>query len=522
MEKVHKKTALRAAADLILAAHDLGEGLLWERYEQQLPLCAFTSNGLNCRKCFQGPCRISPFGDEPSRGVCGADRDQIVMETLFQSTREGVLETAQSLRLLGVEGADQGFADMASDFPAETQKRLGSLRLLPVKKDDFFEVQNSYFAHKGYLDQTLLDLTRLGLIHYGFLKQAEVLVGRTARKALPFDPEGVNLLVVGQAPIGFVEAVGQQAPQKSGGRKINFLVQGGNRLPFTTVARDHGSPELALGTKVDALVMAPNAPFPGLETLARKYNLPVILMDRTRSLSETASEAIGRAVEHAKQTVHGTASKVLPAGEGGNPIVGRAKEVSQALASGQLRGVLVLFGEANVKQTFFDRTLALMRAALAERVLVLLGGDITSEMDLLVAELGKENASQLSPFSAELVKEGLAPFSTFGSAFEIPRVVSFLGSLAGGRELFSLPVIAAFPEFYRASTWATAVTFLSLGCTVQVGTRLPFWGSPSLTEVLLTGWSKITGGKLLVAPALPDSNGQAEEMVSFLKTKRVS
>jgi len=523
MEKVHKKTALKDAADLILAAHDLGEGLLWERYEQQLPLCAFTSNGLNCRKCFQGPCRISPFGDEPSRGVCGADRDQIVMETLFQSTREGVLETAQSLRLLGIGGADQGFADMASDLPAETQKRLGNLGLLPVKKDDLFGVQNSYFAHKGYLDQTLWDLTRLGLIHYGLLKQAEASLDRTVRKVSPFDPEGVNLLVVGQAPIGFVEAVGLQAHLKSGARKINLLALGGHGPSFTRMACDHGSPELALGTNVDALVVAPNALFPGLETLAKKYNLPVILMDRTRSLSEIASEAVGHAVEHAKKTVRGTtASRVVPTGEGGDPIVGRAKEVRQALASGQLQGVLVLLGEANVKQTFFDRTLALMRAALAEKVLVLLGGGIASAMDLLVAELESEKGNQLAPFSAELAKEGLALFSTFGSALEIPRVVSFLGNLAGGRELFSLPVIVAFPEFYRTSTWATAVSFLSIGCAVQIGTRLPFWGSPSLAGLLLSEWPEITGGKLLAAPALPDSKGQAEEMVSFLKTKRVS
>ena len=97
MERIHRKSALNRTAELILATHERGEGLLWERYEKQLPLCAFTSNGLNCRKCFQGPCRVSPFGDEPDRGVCGADRDQIVMENLFRTTLEGVLETARSV-----------------------------------------------------------------------------------------------------------------------------------------------------------------------------------------------------------------------------------------------------------------------------------------------------------------------------------------------------------------------------------------------------------------------------------------
>src|SRR5512136_1457997 len=155
MEKVHKKTALRAAADLILAAHDLGEGLLWERYEQQLPLCAFTSNGLNCRKCFQGPCRISPFGDEPSRGVCGADRDQIVMETLFQATLEGVMESARAVQLLGVGEAGEEFPDIARGLLPETAEQLAKAGLLPVRRGDVFGVQNGFFSHKGFLLQTL-------------------------------------------------------------------------------------------------------------------------------------------------------------------------------------------------------------------------------------------------------------------------------------------------------------------------------------------------------------------------------
>ena len=107
MERMHKKSALPDASGRLTAAHELGAELHWERYEQQLPLCAFTSNGLNCRKCFQGPCRINPFGDEPSRGVCGADRDQIVMENLFQAILEGVLESARAVQVLGIGGADQ-------------------------------------------------------------------------------------------------------------------------------------------------------------------------------------------------------------------------------------------------------------------------------------------------------------------------------------------------------------------------------------------------------------------------------
>src|SRR5512134_570004 len=162
MERVHKKSALAETSTLLLAARDLGAELLWGRYEQQLPLCAFTSNGLNCRKCFQGPCRINPFGDEPSRGVCGADRDQIVMENLFQATLDGVLETARSLAVLNERLSAPELPDIGPDLPAATVERLSAQGIFPVKKDHLQAVQNSYFSSKAYLPQTLRDLTRLG------------------------------------------------------------------------------------------------------------------------------------------------------------------------------------------------------------------------------------------------------------------------------------------------------------------------------------------------------------------------
>jgi len=64
------------------------------------------------------------------------------------------------------------------------------------------------------------------------------------------------------------------------------------------------------------------------------------------------------------------------------------------------------------------------------------------------------------------------------------------------------------------------VSFLSLGFTVQIGTRLPFWGSPSLTEILLKEWPKISGGKLLTSPNPPDVQVQAREILSLMEERR--
>ena len=55
---------------------------IWDRYEEQLPQCGFGSLGVCCRMCLQGPCRIDPFGDGATKGICGATADTIVARNL--------------------------------------------------------------------------------------------------------------------------------------------------------------------------------------------------------------------------------------------------------------------------------------------------------------------------------------------------------------------------------------------------------------------------------------------------------
>ncbi|HTU01778.1 MAG TPA: hypothetical protein VMG58_08170, partial [Candidatus Sulfotelmatobacter sp.] len=422
MERIHKKGVLAESSALILAAHDAGAELLWDRYEQQLPLCAFTSNGLNCRKCFQGPCRINPFGDEPARGICGADRDQIVMENLFQATLEGVLESARAAALLGVGDAEQELPDLGPTLSSAASVRLSKTGILPVRKADLFAVQNSYFSHKGYLAPTLRDLTRLGLIHLGFLAQAASAARRS--EASPFSPDGVNLLILGHASSELRQALAGLAAQRSGEKRINLVAQ--------AAAVDHGSPELTLGMNVDALLVCPDAAWPGAETLAKRYGIPVLIADAEKSAGQVAAEAIDQACRHAQTAARGAASRLAAMPDVGRPaILDLEQALRSAFTSGRLTGVVVLVGEANVKQSFFERTLASMEAALAARALVLVGGGLAPETAVLAAEVERRKPS-LSAFAAELEKDGLQPVSSFGSLLEIPRLASVLNRLTDG------------------------------------------------------------------------------------------
>lgn len=59
-----------------------GVTTIWDRYEAQLPQCNFGSLGVCCRMCLQGPCRIDPFGEGATKGICGATADTIVARNL--------------------------------------------------------------------------------------------------------------------------------------------------------------------------------------------------------------------------------------------------------------------------------------------------------------------------------------------------------------------------------------------------------------------------------------------------------
>ncbi|NLI93332.1 MAG: anaerobic carbon-monoxide dehydrogenase catalytic subunit [Peptococcaceae bacterium] len=61
----------------------------WDRYEAQSPQCGFGLLGVCCRLCWLGPCRIDPFGEGATAGVCGADAHTIVARNLIRGIAGG-------------------------------------------------------------------------------------------------------------------------------------------------------------------------------------------------------------------------------------------------------------------------------------------------------------------------------------------------------------------------------------------------------------------------------------------------
>jgi len=81
-----ERSSDEAAQEMI--AHMAGEGWqnAWDRLQAQSPQCGFGKQGICCRICSMGPCRITK---KATVGVCGADADTIAARNLLRMIAAG-------------------------------------------------------------------------------------------------------------------------------------------------------------------------------------------------------------------------------------------------------------------------------------------------------------------------------------------------------------------------------------------------------------------------------------------------
>ena len=78
-----------AAQDMLARMAEAGAKTAWDRLEAQSPQCKFGQQGLCCRICNMGPCRIIVGKPGKDRGVCGADADTIIARNFLRAVAGG-------------------------------------------------------------------------------------------------------------------------------------------------------------------------------------------------------------------------------------------------------------------------------------------------------------------------------------------------------------------------------------------------------------------------------------------------
>jgi len=133
----HRKKIIRdvepAPFDLVEKPFENGEKgtTMWERYENMQPQCGFGDLGLCCRICNNGPCRINPFGKEPSRGVCGATDYTIASRNLIRMIAGGCSAHSDHARHIAhafhafTEGRAPAYTIKSPDKLKKVAERIG-------------------------------------------------------------------------------------------------------------------------------------------------------------------------------------------------------------------------------------------------------------------------------------------------------------------------------------------------------------------------------------------------------------
>ena len=82
-----KRSIDKAAQEMIARMAKAGQQNAWDRLDAQSPQCGFGKQGICCRICSMGPCRITK---KAPLGVCGADADTIVARNFLRAVAVGV------------------------------------------------------------------------------------------------------------------------------------------------------------------------------------------------------------------------------------------------------------------------------------------------------------------------------------------------------------------------------------------------------------------------------------------------
>lgn len=86
-----------ATVDMVQVAITAEVSTVFDRFQLQHPQCKFGTDGVCCRLCHMGPCRITP---RAKLGICGADADTITARNLLREIAAGTAAHSDHGRML--------------------------------------------------------------------------------------------------------------------------------------------------------------------------------------------------------------------------------------------------------------------------------------------------------------------------------------------------------------------------------------------------------------------------------------
>jgi carbon-monoxide dehydrogenase catalytic subunit len=191
-EDSRQRSADATVSELLKKAQDSSISTVFDRFEAMQPQCKFGQNGICCKICSMGPCRVPPAkeGQKRKRGVCGATDTTIAARNFARMVAGGTSAHSDHGRavaetfLAAALGEIEGYSIKDSVKLLAVAERLG----IPVSGRDLKDIA--------------IDLGRQSLAQYGQQSGELGMISRAPKKRqdlwrhLGIVPRGVDREVV--------------------------------------------------------------------------------------------------------------------------------------------------------------------------------------------------------------------------------------------------------------------------------------------------------------------------------------
>ncbi len=562
-----------------------------ENYIRSLPLetahhrvptqetkCGFGLQGVCCRLCANGPCRVTPSAP---RGICGASADTIVARNFLRAVAAGsgcyihvVENTARQLKntglhkdkirsekalnhlaeLFGVTGSDKydlcvkvADAVLADLYRPEYEgmelveklayaprvKKWKELGIMPggAKGEVFNNIVKTSTNLSSDPVEMLVSCLRLGVSTglYGLqltnLLNDVVLGDPAIRRA----PVGKGFKLVG------CTCVGQDLQLRGAHYTEIFDGHAGNNYISEAV--------LSCGA-IDAVLSEFNCTLPGIETICDELKIKQICLDVVAKKAnaeyipfnyETRQADGDRIIDEiiaaykARRgnvpmnlfTDHGNKNTLTGVSEGSlkSFLGGSWKPLIDLIVAGKIKGLAGVVGCSSVAYGHDTLTAELTKELIAKDILVLTAGCSSG---------GLENIGLMTPEAAELAgpnlravcKElGIPPVLNFGPCLAIGRLEIVATEIAEelGVDLPQLPLVLSAAQWLEEQALADGAFALALGLPLHLGVPPFITGSKLVTKVLTEDMVGLTGGRVIVDG---DGKSAANTLEAIIEEKR--
>ena len=161
-----ERSSDKAAQEMIERMAKAGQQNAWDRLETQQPQCGFGKQGICCRICTMGPCRVTK---KAPLGVCGADVDTIVARNFLRAIAAGV--SAHS---------DHG-RTVAEVFLATAKGQAGDYRLKDTTKLHKLAQELGVKTKDRSVNEIAVDVGKIALGEFGKPEGTQLMAKRAPK-----------------------------------------------------------------------------------------------------------------------------------------------------------------------------------------------------------------------------------------------------------------------------------------------------------------------------------------------------